>query len=91
MFLVPLAISDNYPTYHQECVGENISKKKLLHATLRITFGNFNYSLSENTSNILTQTLLFGSMSLSPSDNSQTLIATNDFILATNRFEEQFF
>ena len=58
MFRVPLAISDNFPTYHQEYVGENISKKKLLHVTLLSIFGNFNYSLLENTSNVFTQTFL---------------------------------
>ena len=48
--------------------------------TLLNTLGNFNYSLLENTSNILTQTLLFANMSLSPSDNSKILSATIDFI-----------
>ena len=39
------------------------------------TLCNFNYSLLENTSNILTQTLLFGNMSLSSSNNSKILNA----------------
>ena len=44
----------------------------------------------ENTSNVLTQTLLFGNMSFSQSDNSE-INATIDFILSTKRFDEQFF
>ena len=59
--------------------------------SLLITLGNFNYSLFEYTSNFLTQTLLFGNMSLSPSDNSKIHNATIDFIVATKRFDEQFF
>ena len=55
------------------------------------TLGNFNYSLLENTSNILTQTLLFGNMSLSPSNNSKIFNAIIDLILSTKRFGEQFF
>ena len=58
--------------------------------TLLSTLDNFNYSLLENTSNVLTQTLLFGNMSLSPSYNSKILNVTIDFILATKRFNEQF-
>ena len=56
--------------------------------TLLSTLGNFNCSLLENTSNVLTQTLLFGNMSLSPSDNSKILNATIDFILATKRLHK---
>ena len=55
------------------------------------TLGNFNYSLLENTSNVLTQTLLFGNMSLSSSDIPKILNATIDFILSTKRFDEQLF
>ena len=39
--------------------------------TLLSSLGIFNCSLLENTSKVLTQTLLFGNASLSPSDNSQ--------------------
>ena len=53
--------------------------------------GNFNYSLSGNNSNALTQTLLFGNISLSLSDNSKILNGTIDFILSTKRFDEQLF
>ena len=59
--------------------------------TLLSTLGNFNCSLLENTSKVLTQTLLFGNTSLSPSDNSKILSATIDFILSTKRFDEQLF
>ena len=59
--------------------------------TVLSTLGNFNYSLLENTSYVLTQTLHFGNMSLSPSDNSKILNATIYFILATKRFDEQLF
>ena len=59
--------------------------------TLLRTLGNFDSSLSENTSKVLTQTLLFGNISLSPSDNSKILSATIDFILSTKRFDEQLF
>ena len=55
------------------------------------TSGNFNYSLLENTSNVLTQTLLFGNISLSSSDNSKILSATIHFILSTKRFDKQLF
>ena len=51
--------------------------------TLLGTLGNLNYTLLENTSNVLTQTLLFGNMSLSSNDNSKILNATIDFILST--------
>ena len=57
--------------------------------TLLSTSGNFNCSLLENTSKVLTQTLLFGNTSLSLSDNSKILSATIDFILSTKRFDEQ--
>ena len=59
--------------------------------TLLSTLGNSNSSLLENTSNVLTQTLLFGNTSLSPSDNSKILSATIDFILSTKRFDKQLF
>ena len=59
--------------------------------TLLSTLGNLNYNLLENTSNVLTQTLLFGNMSISPSDNSKILNAAIDFILSTKRFDEQLF
>ena len=59
--------------------------------TLLSTFGNFNYSSLGNTSNVLTQTLLFGNTLLSPSDNSEILKATIDFILSTKRFDGQLF
>ena len=42
--------------------------------TLLITLGIFNYSLLQNTSNVLTQTLIFGNTSLSSSDNSKILL-----------------
>ena len=59
--------------------------------TLQSTLGNFNCSLLENTTKGLTETLLFGNMSLSPSDNSKILSVTSDSILSTKRFDEQFF
>ena len=59
--------------------------------TLLSSLGIFNCSLLENTSKVLTQTLLFGNTSLSPSDNSKILSATIDFILSTKRFDEQLF
>ena len=59
--------------------------------TLLSILGNFNYSLLENTSKVLTQTLLFENTSLSLSDNSQVLSSTIDFILSTKRFNEQLF
>ena len=59
--------------------------------TLLNTLGNFNCSLLENTSKVLTQTLLFGNTSLNSNDNSKVLIAASDFILPTKRFDEQFF
>ena len=55
------------------------------------TLGNFNYNLLENTSNVLTQTLLFGNTSLRPCNNFKTLNAKIDFILYTKRFDEQLF
>ena len=59
--------------------------------TLLSTLGNFNCSLLENTSKVLTQTLLLGNTSLSENDNSKILSATIDFILSTKRFDEQLF
>ena len=52
---------------------------------LMSTLGNFNCSLLENTSKVLTQT------SVSPSDNSKIISATIDFILSIKRFNEQLF
>ena len=60
-------------------------------STLLSTLGNFKSSLLENTSKVLTQILLFGNKSLSPSDNSKILRATIDFILSTKRFDKQLF
>ena len=57
--------------------------------TLLSTLGNFNCSLLENTSQVLTQTLLFGNTSLSPNDNSKIHSAKIDCILSTERFDEQ--
>ena len=57
--------------------------------TLLSILGNFNCSLLENTSKVLTQTLFFENMSLIPSNNSKILSATTDFILSTKRFDEQ--
>ena len=57
--------------------------------TLLRNLRNFNCSLLENTSKVLTQTLLFGNTSLSPSGNSKILSATTDFILSSKRFNEQ--
>ena len=57
--------------------------------TLLSTLGNLNRSLLENTSKVLTQTLLFGTTSLSPNDNSKILSATIDFILSSKRFDKQ--
>ena len=57
--------------------------------TFLSTLGNFNYSLLENTSNVLTQTLFFGTMSLSQSGNSNILNVTIDFF--DKRFDEQTF
>ena len=79
------------------CGNDVESKHFLLHCrqfvnercTLLSTSGNFNCSLLENTSKVLTQTLLFGNTSLSLSDNSKILSATIDFILSTKRFDEQ--
>ena len=59
--------------------------------TLLSTLGNFNCSLLENTSKVLTQTLLLGNTSLSENDNSKILSAAIDFILSTKRFDEQLF
>ena len=59
--------------------------------TLLSTLGNFNDSLLENTSNVLILSLLFGNMSLSPSDNSKILSATTNFILSTKRIDKQLF
>ena len=59
--------------------------------TVLTTLGNFNCSLLKYTSKVLTQTLLFGNTSLSPSDNSKILHATIDFILSTKLFDEQLF
>ena len=59
--------------------------------TLLSTLGNFNCSLLENTSKVLTQILLFGNTSLSPSDNSKIPRATIDFILSAKRFDRQLF
>ena len=58
---------------------------------LYITLGNFNYSLFENTSKVLTQTFLFENMSLGPSNTCKILNAAIYFILATKRFYEQLF
>ena len=55
------------------------------------TLGNFNYNLLENTSNVLTQTLLFGNTSLRPGNNFKILNAKIYFILQTKRFYEQLF
>ena len=54
--------------------------------TLLSTLSNFNHSLLENTSNILTKTLRFENLSLSSSGNSKILDATIDFISSTKRF-----
>ena len=59
--------------------------------TLLSTLGNFNYSLLENTKNHLTQTLLFGNLSLSSSNNSKILNAAIHFILVTKKFDEQLY
>ena len=54
------------------------------------TLCNFNYSLLD-TSNILTQTLLFGNMSLSPSNNFRVLNATIEFVLQLRNLMNSFF
>ena len=59
--------------------------------TLLSTLDNLNCSLLENTSKVLTQILLFGNTSLSPSDNPKILRATIDFTLSTKRFDKQLF
>ena len=59
--------------------------------TLLSTLGNFNYSLLENTSNVLTQTLLFGITPLSSSDNSKILSATIDFTYQLKDLTNSFF
>ena len=59
--------------------------------TLLTALGNFNYSLLENISKILTQTLLFGNMSLSSIDNSKTLNAAIDFNILTKKVAERLF
>ena len=59
--------------------------------TLLSTLGNLNYSLLENNSNFLTQTLLFGNMSLSTNNNSKIFNATINLILSAKRFEERLF
>ena len=79
--------------------GNDVTEHFLLHCpqfvnerrTLLSTLGNFNCSLLENTSKVLTQILLFGNTSLSPSDNFKVLRATIDFILSTKRFDKQLF
>ena len=59
------------------CGNDIESKEHFLHycrqldnerRTLQSTSGSFNYVFVKNTSNILTQTLLFGNISLRPSD-----------------------
>ena len=59
--------------------------------TLLSTLGDFNCSLLENTSKVLTQTLFFGNTPFSPSDNSKILNVTTDFILSNNKFDQQLF
>ena len=59
--------------------------------TLLSILGNSDYSVLENSGNVLKQTFLFGDMSLSPCDNSKILNTTIDFILATKRFDKQLF
>ena len=59
----------------------------LMKGALLSTLGNFNCSLLENTSKVLTQTLLFGNTSLSLSNNSKILGTAIDFILSTKRFD----
>ena len=59
--------------------------------TLLSALSNFNYCLLGNTSNVLTQTMLFGNMSLSLSDDSEILSATIDFILSTKNLMNSFF
>ena len=54
-------------------------------------FFNEKRTLSLLESNVLTQTLLFGNMPLSRRDNSKILNAAIDFILSTERFDEQLF
>ena len=56
--------------------------------TLLSTLGNFNHSLIENASNVLTQILLFGNISISSSNNSKILNVATDFISWTIRFDE---
>ena len=56
--------------------------------TLLSTLGDFNYSLLENASNVLTQILLFGNISLSSSDNSKILNVAIGFISWTIRFDD---
>ena len=74
---------NNFLLHYLKFVNE---RHTLLHA-----LSNFNYSLVENTSNVLIQTLLSGDLSLSPSDNSKILNATIEFILSAKRFDEQLF
>ena len=59
--------------------------------TLLSILGNFNCSLLENTSNVLTKTLLFGNTSLSPSDNFKIFSAIIDFVVSTKYFDERLF
>ena len=59
--------------------------------TLLSALSNFSYCLLGNTSNVLTQTLLFGNMSLSLSDDSEILSATFDFILSSKNLMNSFF
>ena len=54
-------------------------------------FVNEKRTLSLLESTVLTQTLHFGNMPLSRRDNSKILNATIDFILSTERFDEQLF
>ena len=63
----------------------------LMKDSLLSILGNFNCSLLENNSKVLTQTLFFRNMSLSASNNSKILSATTDFILSTKRFDKQIF
>ena len=75
----------------RNCANDLESTEHFPHHCPLGTLGHFNNSLLENTADVLSQTLLFGNTSLSPSDNSKILSAIIDFILSTKKFNEQLF
>ena len=74
---------DDFPLHCPQFVNER--------CTLLSTATNFNYNLLENTTTVLTQTILFGNMSLSLSNNSNILNTNTDFIVLTKTFDQLLF